>query len=259
MHSLGSMEMTAIPGVPDIRPGDDLAVIIGDCLEHSGKLADGDILVLAHKVVSKAEGCIVSLDDIEPSPRALEISRELNKNPAKVEVVLRQSAKVLRSFKRPEQNEGTMICEHRLGFISANAGVDESNAEGRNMVITLPEDPDGSAVRLGEALEKRFGVRIGIVITDTFGRPWRLGQTNVAIGLFRVPAKTSDAGSNDAWGRPLLVTEPAFADEIAAASGLVIQKAAKTPLVRVRGLQWSPQIKTSAQDLLRSNEEDMFR
>ena len=253
------VEITAIPGVPAIQPGDDLAALLGDCLAAAGGLEDGDILAIAHKVVSKAEGNVVDLDSVTPSEEALRLAGELNKNPAKVEVVLGQSARVVRAFKHPRAYEGTLICEHKLGYISANAAVDESNTEGDNTVITLPEDPDASARRLGRALEDRFGASLGIVITDTFGRPWRLGQVNVAIGLYRVPAKTSDIGGTDAWGRELSVTEPALSDEIAAASGLVVRKAAKTPLVRFRGLDWTAQDNTSAQDILRDKGEDMFK
>ncbi|MEM7059060.1 MAG: coenzyme F420-0:L-glutamate ligase [Pseudomonadota bacterium] len=255
----GHVQISPIPGVPDIAPGDDLVTITGDCLADQGGLADGDILCLAHKIVSKAEGNVVDLTQITPSEEACAIAEELNKNPAKVDVILGQSNHVVRALKRPEQNEGTLICEHRLGFISANAAVDESNTAGDNKVITLPDDPDASARRLGRALEDRFGVTIGIVITDTFGRPWRLGQVNVAIGLYRVPAKTSDIGGEDAWGRPLSVTEPALSDELAAASGLVVAKAAKTPLVLMRGVEWIPEDTTSARDILRASKEDMFR
>lgn len=254
-----AVTLLPVPGVPDIRPGDDLADILGTALAAAGGVAAGDILCLAHKVVSKAEGNVVDLASVRPSQEALRLAKELNKNPAKVDVILGQTARVVRAFKRPEQNEGTLICEHRLGFISANAAVDESNTEGDNTVITLPNDPDASARRLGRALEERFGVTLGVVITDTFGRPWRLGQVNVAIGLYRVPAKTSDIGGTDAWGRPLSVTEPALSDELAAASGLVIAKAAKTPLVRVRGVAWDPDETTSAGDILRNSKEDMFR
>ncbi|MCY4303944.1 MAG: coenzyme F420-0:L-glutamate ligase [Aestuariivita sp.] len=256
---IAQVEITAIPGVPDIQPGDDLARLLGDCLEVVGGLRDGDILCIAHKIVSKAEGNIINLSQVNPSPEAKKLAEKICKNPAKVEVVLRQSTRIVNSWKRPDQNEGTMICEHRLGFISANAGVDESNIEGENSVITLPNDPDASAARLGKALGARFGVEIGVVITDTFGRPWRLGQVNVAIGLFGIPAKVSEVGSTDAWGRPLSVTEPAFSDELAAASGLVVKKAAKTPLVRLSGISWAPHPTTSARDILRTQEEDMFR
>ena len=253
------LNIIPIAGIPDIKPGDDLARILGDHLENSGGLADRDILCIAHKVVSKAEGNVIDLNTVEPSERAVEFATKLNKDPAKVEVVLRESNRVVRAFKRPEQKTGTMICEHRLGFISANAAVDQSNTENENTVITLPDDPDASARRLGRALEERFGVTLGVVITDTFGRPWRLGQVNVAIGLHRVPATKSEIGGTDAWGRPLVVTEPAFSDELAAASGLVIAKAAKTPLVLFRGVSWSPQETTSARNIVRASKEDMFK
>lgn len=253
-----SIEITAIPGIPDIAPGDDLGDIVGDALAAEGGLADADVLAVAHKIVSKAEGNVIDLATVSPSAEAQRYADELGKNPAKIEVILGQSRRVMRAFKRPEQIEGTMICEHKLGFISANAAVDESNVAG-GAVITLPDDPDASAARLGRALEERFGVSIGVVITDTFGRPWRLGQVNVAIGLYGVPALTSDIGGEDAWGRPLSVTEPALSDEIAAASGLVIAKAAKTPVVRLRGLSWPRAETTSAQHILRAQTEDVFR
>lgn len=256
----GTVQITAVPGVPDIAPGDDLAAIFGDCLDDAGlALRDGDILCVAHKVFSKAEGNIIELATVIPSDQALELAEQLNKDPRKVEVVLSQSRRVVRSFRRPNQTEGTIICEHRLGFISANAAVDESNAGEAGTVITLPDDPDASARRLGAALEARFGCTIGIVMTDTFGRPWRLGQVNVAIGLHRIPATRPDIGGTDAWGRPLLVTEPAFSDELAAASGLVVQKAAKTPVVLMRGLGWEPAETTSARDIVRASGEDVFR
>ena len=252
-----NVSLSTIPTIPDIYPEDDLALIIGNALESHG-VENGDILCIAHKIVSKAEGAVLKLEEIKPSTEALNYAEKLNKNPKKVEIVLRQSKRVVRAFKRPQQNEGTMICEHHLGFISANAGVDESNSE-PGIVITLPDDPDASARKIGQRLEDRFGVQLGVVITDTFGRPWRLGQVNVAIGLYRVPAITSDVGTKDAWGRNLSVTEPALCDELAAASGLLIKKAAKTPIVLFRGLKWTTEEKTSARNILRSNSEDMFR
>lgn len=252
-------QIFAVPDVPDVRPGNDLAQLLGDCLAALGGAQAGDILCIAHKVFSKAEGNIIHLANVTPSPKALEMAEALAKDPRKVEVVLRQSSRVVRAFKRPTQDQGTMICEHKLGFISANAAVDESNAEGQDTVITLPDDPDASADALRIRLEDRFGVPLGVVMTDTFGRPWRLGQVNVAIGLSRVPATCSEQGNLDAWGRPLSVTEPAFADEIAAASGLVVRKAAKTPLVVFRGVDWTPQDNSSARHILRKSEEDMFK
>nr|WP_321443158.1 coenzyme F420-0:L-glutamate ligase [uncultured Cohaesibacter sp.] len=256
---MSSLAITAIPGIPDICQGDDLATIIGDALIASGNgPQDGDILCIAQKVFSKAEGCIIPLASVTPGPEAIRYGKELGKDPRKVEVVLSQSAEVVKAFRHPGKDTGTMICRHHLGFISANAAVDESNFEEEEAVMTLPEDPDRSVQRMQEALHARFHCRIGVVMTDTFGRPWRIGQVNVAIGLSGVPATIREQGNLDAWGRPLTVTEAAFADELAAASGLVVKKAGKTPVVLFRGLDWSP-TPSSHKDLLRVKQEDMFR
>lgn len=256
----GSATLTPVLGIPDIAPGDNLATIIGDCLEAMGlPLQNGDILCLAHKIFSKAEGAVIDLATVTPSQSAKDIAAELNKDPAKVEVVLSESKSILRAFRHPGQDEGTLICQHKRGYISANAGVDASNAGDAGTVITLPKDPDASLRRFCSDLAGRFGATIGAVMTDTFGRPWRLGQVNVAIGLADVPATRREQGTEDAYGRPLMVTEPAFADEIAAASGLVIQKAARTPAVLFRGLDWPLTPTASGQDLIRNEREDMFR
>ncbi len=259
MDSLSSLSIIAIPGVPDIEKGDDLAAILGDCLVASGyQPKRGDILCVAQKVFSKAEGCIYPLSGVTPSDEALRYAQELGKDPRKVEIVLRESAEVIRAFRHPGQSEGTMICRHRLGFISANAAVDESNIAETDAAMTLPPDPDASVRAMRDALEARFGCQIGVVMTDTFGRPWRIAQVNVAIGLAGVPATIREQGNKDAWGRTMKVTEAAFADEVAAASGLVVKKAAKTPLVLFRGLEWSPS-ESRGEDLLRGKQEDMFR
>jgi len=255
----GSVSISPLEGVPDIRPGDDLAIIIGDCLKKSfEKLIDGDVICIAHKIFSKAEGNVYDLKNVLPSEEAICMAKKLNKDARKVEIILNQSKKVIRAFKRNDQNEGVMICEHNLGFISANAAVDESNVSGNEMVITLPDNPDLSSYQLQTKLQKRFKVRLGVVMTDTFGRPWRLGQVNVAIGLAGVPATKKEQGNRDAWGKELFVTEPAFADEISAASGLVVKKASKTPVVLFRGLEWTKQ-DSKGSDLIRKQEEDMFR
>ncbi len=250
------VELLPVPGIPDIKPGDDLVAIIGDALAPLG-LVDGDILTSAHKIFSKAEGQVVALAEVEPSEEALGYAEALNKDPRKVEVILRESTRVVKTFRHPGQNEGVMICQHRLGFISANAAVDESNTGADETVILLPKDPDASAARLRDGLEARFGVRLGVVITDTFGRPWRLGQVNVAIGLAGVPATVPEGGNTDAYGRELAVTEPALADEIATASGLVVGKAAQTPVVRFRGLKWQVS-NDKAADILRPSKENVF-
>jgi len=250
------VELNPVSGIPDIHPGDDLVKIIGDALASMG-LQDGDILTSAHKIFSKAEGQVVALESVTPSAEALRYAKALNKDARKVEVILRESARVVKTFRHPGQNEGVMICQHRLGFISANAAVDESNVGADAAVILLPKDPDASARRLRAGLEARFGVRIGVVITDTFGRPWRLGQVNVAIGLAGVPATVPEDGARDAYGRELSVTEPAFADELASASGLVVGKAAQTPVVRFRGLAWKAS-NDKAADILRPSKENVF-
>lgn len=255
-----SVTLTALSGLPDVKAGDDLAALIGENLEASGLgLQDGDILCVAQKIFSKAEGCVIPLAGVTPSAEAVRLGEELGKDPRKVEVVLRESVRVVRSMRRPGQPEGVLICEHRLGFISANAAVDESNLGEEGAVMILPPDPDASCTRLAEALAARFSAKIGVVMTDTFGRPWRIGQVNVAIGLSQVPATIREQGNVDAWGRKLQVTEPALADEIAAASGLVVRKNGKTPAVLLRGLDWTPAPAARAADIVRKSGEDLFR
>ncbi|MGM0981928.1 MAG: coenzyme F420-0:L-glutamate ligase [Pseudomonadota bacterium] len=255
----GHVDLQALPGIPDIHPGDDLAAILIENLRRQDMtLGDGDILVIAHKVISKAEGQVLALADIAPSAKAHELANQVNKDPRKVEAILRESTRVVRAVKRPEQEEGTLIAEHRLGFICANAAVDESNVGAEETIILLPRDPDASAQRLCERLEAAFGVRLGIVVTDTFGRPWRMGLVNVAIGLARVPARIDMVGERDAFGRVLSVTMPALADELAAASGLVMGKSDKTPVVLFRGIDWKP-CDSSANELIRPQQEDLFR
>lgn len=250
------LALDPVLGIPNIHTGDNLVEIIGNALAPMG-VENGDILTSAHKIFSKAEGQVVALADVVPSDEALGYAAALNKDARKVEVILRESARVVKTFRHPGQNEGVMICQHRLGFISANAAVDESNVGAEATVILLPKDPDASARRLRDGLEARFGVRLGVVITDTFGRPWRLGQVNVAIGLGGVPATVPASGGLDAYGRALSVTEPAFADELATASGLVVGKAAQTPVVRFRGLSWESSNDRAA-DILRPSKENVF-
>ncbi|MBB3141636.1 coenzyme F420-0:L-glutamate ligase [Halomonas organivorans] len=255
----GGVDLRVLAGLPDIRPGDDLAAILIESLRRQDLTPrDGDILVIAHKVVSKAEGRVVALADVTPGDEARELAERIDKDPRKVEAILRESTRVVRAVKRPDQREGTLIAEHRLGFICANAAVDESNVGAADTIILLPEDPDLSARRLGERLEAAFGVRLGIVVTDTFGRPWRMGLVNVAIGLSRVPARVDLVGERDAFGRELSVTMPALADELAAASGLLMGKRDKTPVVLFRGVDWQP-CDSSASELIRPQQEDLFR
>lgn len=253
------VRIQTVDGIPDIYPGDDLPEIILAAMDTQRQtLDDGDILVIAHKVVSKAEGQIVDLSTVEPSAEALCLAEELAKDPRKVQVVLSESNRLVRTSKRPEQTEGTIIAEHRLGFICANAAVDESNVDAAGKVILLPKDPDLSARNICQALEAATGKQLGVIITDTFGRPWRMGLVNVAVGLANVPSKIDMAGERDAYGRVLSVTVPALADEIAAASGLLMSKEGKKPVLIFKGIDWQKS-ESSARDLVRPQQEDLFR
>lgn len=257
-NSIG-INIKAVPNLPDIQPGDDLVeLILKSMSESEMTFDDGDILVIAHKVISKSEGRIVRLADVEPSAEAIELAKIVNKDPRKIETILSESTRVVRAIKRPEQDEGILIAEHRLGFICANAAVDESNVDLPGHVILLPVNPDDSARRLCTGLESASGKKLGVVVTDTFGRPWRMGLVNVAIGLANVPAKVDMAGLDDAYGRELKVTVPALADELAAASGLLMSKEGKKPALIFKGVEWSP-TESSASDLIRPKQEDLFR
>ena len=253
------LELFALPGLPMIRPGDDLPGLIVDSLQRSGHmLQDRDVVVIAQKVVSKAEGRIVALDDVVPSAQAIALAKEVGKDPRIVEVVLSDSTKVVRS--RPN----LMIMQHRLGFVMANAGVDQSNvaeADGRQHALLLPLDPDGSAEAIRLALRRHtdVGADVAVIISDSFGRPWRRGTTGVAIGSAGIPAVIDLRGHPDLFGRTLEVSIIGFADEVAAAASLLQGQAAEAqPVVVVRGLAWqAPAIPVA--DIIRPPEEDLFQ
>ncbi|MBE0692031.1 MAG: coenzyme F420-0:L-glutamate ligase [Aquamicrobium sp.] len=250
----------AIPGIPEVMAGDDLGALIGDALACAGRaLQGGDIVVVAQKVVSKAEDRMRPLDDFVPSPQALEIAARIGKDPRKVEAILSESETVLRAA--PAGSDGLLITRHRNGWICANAGIDESNlGRGKEgMLLLLPEDADRSARRIRDTLERRSRCHpIGVVVTDTFGRPWRQGLVNIAIGLAGVPAIVDWTGRTDASGRTLKATMPALADELAAAAGILMQKDAQTPAVVIRGLRWNDHPETSAKDILRLRSQELF-
>ncbi len=257
--STRDIRMFRLEGLPDFQPGDGLAERLIQHLENTGTtLVDKDILVIAHKVVSKCEGAVRRLSEVTPSAEAVEVAESVGKDPRKVQVILDQSKRILRAVRHHPEREGVLIAEHNRGYICANAAVDESNSAEADLLITLPDNPDRSARELADALEHHFGVTLGIVISDTFGRPWRLGQTNVAIGVANVPALNVMAGETDAYGRPLTVTAPALGDELAAASGLLMEKSAQTPVIVFRGLDWQV-TNSSGQDLIRAQQEDLFR
>lgn len=253
------LSLSAIEGLPDVKAGDDLAALILAALSRQETLLEpGDILVVAHKIVSKAEGRLVRYATVSPRPEAIELAKTLRRDPRKVEVILREAKRVIRAVDRPGLPEGILITEHRLGFISANASVDESNIGETEAALLLPEDPDRSARNLRARLEASGVTPIGVVISDTFGRPWRIGHVNVAIGLAGVPASLDLVGQADAYGRTLRVTRPATADELAAGAGLVMPKDGRCPVVLCRGLDWRP-VQSSARELIRPQDEDLFR
>ncbi|MBN8927029.1 MAG: coenzyme F420-0:L-glutamate ligase [Rhodospirillales bacterium 69-11] len=251
------LELIAIAGLPMVQAGDDLAALLADGMAQAGLAPrDGDVLVLAQKIVSKAEGRAVVLADVTPSEEAERLGAEIGKDPRLVQVVLSESSRVVRS--RPN----LMIMQHRLGFIMANAGVDQSNvapADGVARALLLPLDPDGSAERLRDALAARFGVRLGVVISDSFGRPWRRGTVGVAIGCAGLPSLIDLRGQPDLFGRTLEVSIIGFADEIAAAASLLQGQAAEgQPAVLLRGLTWSAPDMPVA-EVVRPMGEDLFR
>ena len=247
-----SLYVFAIPGMPEIRKGEDLAGLIVEAAQKAElRFEDGDILVVAQKIVSKAEGAIVSLATIKPSEKAQELAGELKKDPRAMELVLRESRRILRS-------ERVLITETKRGFVCANAGVDHSNVPGEDVVTLLPRDPDGSAERLAKQLTTKTGKRIAVVISDTFGRPWRLGLTNVAIGASGLPVLLDLRGTRDREGKPLTATVLAVADELAAAAGLLMGKSDGTPAVIVRGYRYKPASEKAAQ-IIRPASEDLFR
>ncbi|NBU98177.1 MAG: coenzyme F420-0:L-glutamate ligase [Spirochaetia bacterium] len=257
MHS--KVIISPLFGIPDIQKDDSIPKIIIEALDKNKLiLEDMDILTIAQKIISKAEGQTVDLKTIQAGKEAIELALKLNKDPRKIQVVLNESKKVIRAFKHKNQVEGTLICEHNLGFISANAGVDASNVAGSDNVLLLPKNPDESAKKIANALSFHYNKLIGVIITDTFGRPWRTGQVNVAIGLGNIPGSIHEKGNLDAYGKLLQVTQPAFADEVAAASGLVVQKANQTPVVVFQGLNWVKS-NDSINSLIRSDKEDVFK
>lgn len=242
-----SVEIIGVEGLPEVRPGDDLPGLIA---EHSS-LQTGDVVVVAQKVVSKSEGRLVELSSVTPSEEARRIAPGLvaGPDPRVVQVVLDESVRVLRS-------ERALITETRHGFVSANSGVDHSNV-GAGVLALLPANPDASAERIRTRLSELTGAEVGVIVSDTFGRPWRLGIVNVALGVAGLPALVDLRGSLDDAGQPLRATVLAVADEIAASAGLVMGKTRRTPAVIVRGLSLSGT--GSGRDLIRPAGEDLFR
>ena len=251
-----TIRLTALTGLPAVNPGDDIGALLSAGLRRLGiQPVDQDILVVAHKVISKAEGRIVDLTEVVPSARATALAKKVDKDPRLVECILSESIKVV------AHRRGVLIMEHRLGFVMANAGVDQSNVgpDHTNCVVLLPEAPDDSAAALKVQLDREFGVHLGIVISDSFGRPWRNGVVGVAVGLAGVPPLRTLVGSRDLFGRRLRVTEVAIADEVAAAAALLMGESEEgLPAVHVRGVVLDAE-PGPASALVRQRGIDLFR
>jgi coenzyme F420-0:L-glutamate ligase / coenzyme F420-1:gamma-L-glutamate ligase len=261
-----TLTLTPLPDIPLIHPGADLPALVEQALARAQIiLQDRDILVIAQKIVSKAEGRIVHLSQVEPSARAHELAVHCEKDPRLVELILRESREVLRI------RTGTMIVEHRLGFVCANAGIDHSNVcpesqvfglaetDAEDWVLLLPENPDASAAAIRRRLEAISGTRLGVLIIDSHGRAWRLGTVGVAIGLSGLPGLVDLRGESDLFSYKLRITQVGAADELAAAASLVMGQAAEsTPVVHARGFPY-PAREANLGELLRPREQDMFR
>lgn len=249
-----------MPGLPLVGRGDDVPALVARALSDAGlKLADGDVLVVTSKLLSRAEGRFVELPRVEPSPRAIELGREVGKDPRAVELILRESTAVSR--KAP----GVLVVRHRLGFVVANAGIDASNSvppgappHSGPWVLLLPEAPDASAAAIRARVQADSGAKIGVVITDSFGRPFRVGTVGVAIGVSGLPPVWDRRGEPDLFGRALETTITALADQVAAVANLVAGQAAeRRPVTLVRGLSFDPS-EEGASALLRSAKEDLY-
>ncbi|MGD0204938.1 MAG: coenzyme F420-0:L-glutamate ligase [Dehalococcoidia bacterium] len=247
------VRIIAVAGMPEVRPGDDLAALILEAARGQGAdVEDGDVLVVTQKIVSKAEGRLVDLRQVEPSPHARELAVQTGKDPRLLEVILRESCRIVR------QEGGVIICETKHGFVCANAGVDTSNVGG-SMVSLLPLNPDQSAERIRAAVqERRAGISVAVIISDTFGRPWREGHTNVAIGVAGMSPLKDYVGQSDPHGYVLRVSTMAVADELAAAAELVMGKLSRVPVAIVRGFNYQ-RAEGSARELIRPPERDLFR
>ena len=246
------LQIFGVPGLPEIEPGDDLAALIADAVGEVGGLTDGDVVVVTSKVVSKAEGAVVELADVTPSPFAAAWATRWGKDPRVVEVVLSESRRIVR------QSGPVLITETHHGFVCANSGVDQSSSGAAGRVVVLPKDPDASARRLRDGFAAA-GVDVAVIVSDTFGRPWREGQIDVAIGLAGMSPMTSYVGQRDPHGHEFQVQELCVADELAAAAELVKGNVSRVPAAVVRGFTWRRDEQATAAALCRDLARDLFR
>ena len=253
MPSYPEFRVIGVTGMPEVREGDDLPSLILGASEAQGTpVEDGDILVVTQKVVSKAEGAVVDLKQVEPSELAKTLAADWDKDPRHVEVVLQESRRIVR------MDHGVLITETRHGFICANSGVDASNLPGEDLVCLLPKDPDASAKRILDAIQQRTGHTVAVIISDTFGRPWRGGTTDIAIGTAGMDPLKDYRGMPDRYGRTLRVSVAAVADEVTGAAELVTGKNQAIPVTLVRGFRYEESTGGS-KGLIRDPSLDMFR
>ena len=249
---MNRLEISGLEGMGEVSPGSSIGKLIHDaCIGLGLSLVHEDILVIAQKIVSKAEGRVLRLDEVVPSPRAEELSIQLDKDPRLLEVILGESRRIVRT------GRGTIIVETHHGFVCANAGVDLSNV-GLGQVALLPRDPDRSAAKIREDIHRLTGVALGVIISDSFGRPWRLGTTDVALGVAGLKPLRDYRGETDSYGYELRASVTALGDEVSSAASLIMGKTNRMPVVLVRGYEME-QGAGSGQELLRLEEEDLFR
>jgi coenzyme F420-0:L-glutamate ligase/coenzyme F420-1:gamma-L-glutamate ligase len=248
------VRVIGVEGMPEMGPGDDLAGLMIDAAAAQGTpIEEGDILVVTQKVISKVEGKVMSIEEVEASPLAITITEGHRRDPRHTEMILRESRRIVR------MDRGVIIAETKHGFYCANAGIDASNIPGNNTIALLPDDSDASARGIRDAVRQRLGINVAVVVSDTFGRPWRNGAANVAIGVAGMDPLLDYVGDFDAYGNMLHTTQIAVADELAAAAELVTGKALGIPVTIIRGYAFETMEDVNIQRLLRTGERDLFR
>ena len=251
---MNHISLIPIPGIPQVQPGDDLTTLLLEAIDRANVgIENGDVIVICQKVVSKAEGAVIDLKTVEPSPFSQQIATVWEKDPRMMEVVLRESSRIVR------MKNGVVITETKHGWVCANSGVDASNSYGDDIVIVLPKDPDASARQIRKTIHARRNATVAIIITDTFGRPWRDGLVEFALGVAGLDPLLDLRGQSDLQGRELHHTIVAVADELAAAAGLLMEKGAAIPAVLVRGYRFVPTEEADSKPLIRPAEADLFR
>jgi coenzyme F420-0:L-glutamate ligase/coenzyme F420-1:gamma-L-glutamate ligase len=248
------IRVIGVEGMPEVREGDDLASQIMDAAQRQGThIEPGDVLVVTQKIVSKAEGRVVPIDSVEPSPLAVSISQGHHRDPRHTELILRESKRIVR------MDRGVIISETYHGFTCANAGIDASNIPGSGTVSLLPADPDASARRIRQSIKEKLDADVAVIISDTFGRPWRNAAVNVAIGVAGLNPMMSYVGQKDSYGNLMYTTVICVADELAATAELVTGKVLGVPVAVVKGYQYQPMANASNQALVRAPDKDLFR